>query len=155
MEIAREELEQIIAQAVATGIREYKRQEKADRQQRDRYADTFNLMKSYRAALFSTRVQQDDDSAHLLQNVRLKANRLKTEIAVEHINDALKIIENSRAEDNRQLEYEAFRLYFIEGRTYQYIAEALNVGEATPRRWVTAVVQELSVMLWGIDDSII
>ena len=112
-------------------------------------------MKSYRAALFSTRVQQDDDSAHLLQNVRLKANRLKTEIAVEHINDALKIIENSRAEDNRQLEYEAFRLYFIEGRTYQYIAEALNVGEATPRRWVTAVVQELSVMLWGIDDSII
>lgn len=154
MEITSNELEQIVAAAVAAGIREYKRQEKADRQQRDRYADTFNLMKNYRAALFSTKVDEQE-SSHLLQNVRLKASRLKTEIAVEHINEALELIKASKERDGRQLEYEAFRLYFIEGRTYQYIAEALTVGEATPRRWVTAVVQELSVMLWGIDDSII
>lgn len=153
MEIAKRELEQIIAQAVAAGIKEYKRQEKADKQQRNRYDDTFKLMKSYNAALFSTKAQQDN--SHLLQNVKLKVARIKTEIAVEHINEALEIIKANKEKDGRGLEYEAFRLYFIEGRTYQYIAEALNVGDATPRRWVTAVVQELSAMLWGLDDSII
>lgn len=153
MEIAKQELEQLIAQAVAAGIKEYKRQEKADKQQRNRYDDTFKLMKSYNAALFSTKMQQDN--SHLLQNVKLKVTRIKTEIAVEHINEALEIIKANKEKDGRALEYEAFRLYFIEGRTYQYIAEALNVGDATPRRWVTSVVQELSTMLWGIDDSII
>ena len=153
MEIAKQELEQLIAQAVAAGIKEYKRQEKADKQQRNRYDDTFKLMKSYNAALFSTKMQQDN--SHLLQNVKLKVTRIKTEIAVEHINEALAIIKANKEKDGRALEYEAFRLYFIEGRTYQYIAEALNVGDATPRRWVTSVVQELSTMLWGIDDSII
>lgn len=154
MELSKQELEQIIAQAVAAGIKEYKRQEKADQTQRNRYDDTFRLMKSYNAVLFSTKLQQDE-SQHLLQNVKLKVNRLKTEIAVEHINEALETIKATKQKDGRELEYEAFRLYFIEGRTYQYIAEALNVGDATPRRWVTAVVQELSAMLWGIDDSII
>ena len=153
MEIAKQELEQLIAQAVAAGIKEYKRQEKADKQQRNRYDDTFKLMKSYNAALFSTKAQQDN--SHLLQNVKLKVARIKTEIAVEHINEALEIIKANKEKDGRGLEYEAFRLYFIEGRTYQYIAEALNVGDATPRRWVTSVVQELSAMLWGLDDSII
>ena len=153
MEIAKQELEQLIAQAVAAGIKEYKRQEKADKQQRNRYDDTFELMKSYNAALFSTKMQQDNSD--LLQNVKLKVTRIKTEIAVEHINEALEIIKANKEKDGRALEYEAFRLYFIEGRTYQYIAEALNVGDATPRRWVTSVVQELSTMLWGIDDSII
>ena len=153
MEITQSELSQIITQAVAAGVREYKRQEKAERLTRDRYQDTFNLMKSYKAALFSTK--QEPTEGKLLQQAKLRVNRLKTEIAVEHIDAALKEIEADKAKDGRQLEYEAFRLYFIEGRTYQYIAEALNVGEATPRRWVTAIVQDLSVMLWGIDDRII
>ncbi|RKM60998.1 hypothetical protein D6855_03630 [Butyrivibrio sp. CB08] len=154
MELTQDELTQIITQAVAAGVKEYKRQEKAERQQRDRYTDTFNLMKSYRAALFSTK-QAPADGGQLLQQAKLKANRLKTEIAVEHINAAMQQIEADKAKDGRQHEYEAFKLYFLEGRTYQYIAEALNTGEATPRRWVTAIVQELSVMLWGIDDTII
>ena len=155
MELSKAELNDIIAQAVAAGIKEYKRQEKAARQQRDRYDDTFKLMKAYRAALFSTRVQQDNDGEHLLQNAKLKANRLKTEIAVEHINEALEIIKANKERDGKEAEYEAFRLYFIEGRTYQHIAEQLSCGDATPRRWVTAITEELSAMLWGLDDSII
>jgi hypothetical protein len=154
MEITKDELNKIIAQAVAAGIKEYKRQEKADKQQRDRYVDTFNLMKAYRAALFSVKVQQDT-SEHVLQNVTLKANRLKTEIAVEHINEALEIIKSNKERDGKEAEYEAFRLYFIEGRTYQHIAEQLCCGDATPRRWVTGITEELSAMLWGLDDSII
>ncbi len=153
MEITQAELSQIISQAVAAGVKEYKRQEKAERQQRDRYTDTFNLMKSYRALLFSTKQEQTESTG--MQQAKLKANRLKTEIAVEQINAALELIEADKVKNGRPLEYEAFRLYFFEGRTYQYIAEALNTGEATPRRWVTAIVQDLSVMLWGIPESIL
>ena len=91
MEITQSELSQIITQAVAAGVREYKRQEKAERLTRDRYQDTFNLMKNYRAALFSTK--QEPTEGKLLQQAKLRVNRLKTEITVEHIDAALKEIE--------------------------------------------------------------
>lgn len=155
MELTKGELQQLVAAAVAAGIKEYKQQEKAERASRDRYEDTFKLMKSYSAALFSTQTAEPAEVCKLLQQATLKANRLKTEVAVSTINAALDAIRQTKEKDGRELEYEAFRLYFIEHRTYQYIADALTVGDATPRRWVTAIVQELSVMLWGIDDSIL
>lgn len=33
------------------------------------------------------------------------------------------------------------------------IAEKLGTGKNTPRRWVTGIINELSVLLWGIDED--
>ena len=37
--------------------------------------------------------------------------------------------------------------------TPEEIAEELETGKNTPRRWVTAIINELSVLLWGIDEE--
>ncbi|MFW6680891.1 hypothetical protein ACOAOT_25005 [Lacrimispora sp. AGF001] len=58
-----------------------------------------------------------------------------------------------RRASGREKEYKAFELYFIQGRDYGEIAEELETGKNTPRRWVTTIINELSVLLWGIDEE--
>jgi len=41
----------------------------------------------------------------------------------------------------------------MQGKDYAEIAEELETGKNTPRRWVTAIINELSVLLWGIDEE--
>ena len=49
--------------------------------------------------------------------------------------------------------YIAFEMYFMQGMDYAEIAEELDTGKNTPRRWVTGIINELSVLLWGIDEE--
>ncbi|WP_241428215.1 helix-turn-helix domain-containing protein [Clostridium sp. DJ247] len=35
--------------------------------------------------------------------------------------------------------------------TYEEIAETLNCGVNTPRRWINEMINELGVLLFGID----
>ena len=53
----------------------------------------------------------------------------------------------------RGVEYKAFEMYFMQGMDYAEIAEELDTGKNTPRRWVTGIINELSVLLWGIDEE--
>ena len=46
-----------------------------------------------------------------------------------------------------------FEMYFMQGMDYAEIAEELDTGKNTPRRWVTGIINELSVLLWGIDEE--
>lgn len=50
-------------------------------------------------------------------------------------------------------QYKAFEMYFMQGMDYAEIAEQLDTGKNTPRRWVTGIINELSVLLWGIDEE--
>ena len=43
--------------------------------------------------------------------------------------------------------------YQGQGMDYAEIAEELDTGKNTPRRWVTGIINELSVLLWGIDEE--
>ena len=40
----------------------------------------------------------------------------------------------------------------MQGKTYEQIAEDLDTGKNTPRRWVGYVINELSVLLSGLDE---
>ena len=86
-----------------------------------------------------------------LESVR--RSRFKTLIMTAHIDTAVEEIERRRRAAGREVEYKAFELYFMQGMEYAEIAEKLETGKNTPRRWVTAIINELSVLLWGIDEE--
>ena len=69
-----------------------------------------------------------------------------------HIDKAVEEIERRREAAGRGVEYKAFEMYFMQGMDYAEIAEQLDTGKNTPRRWVTGIINELSVLLWGIDE---
>lgn len=156
------EFEQLIQKAAKAAVAEYKRQEEKDKK-RDKYHNTFMLLKCYRDAAFhvenaisdGTQLaltgMTDEQQRTYLESVR--RSRFKTMIMTAHIDKAVEEMERRRKAAGREVEYKAFEMYFMQGMDYAQIAEELETGKNTPRRWVTAIINELSILLWGIDED--
>lgn len=93
----------------------------------------------------------DEQQRTYLESIR--RTRFKTLIMTAHIDKAVEEIERRREAAGRGVEYKAFEMYFMQGMDYAEIAEQLDTGKNTPRRWVTGIINELSVLLWGIDEE--
>ena len=121
------------------------------------------LMKCYRDAVFHSenaisdgqqlelKGMTDEQQRTYLESIR--RTRFKTLIMTAHIDKAVEEIERRREAAGRGVEYKAFEMYFMQGMDYAEIAEQLDTGKNTPRRWVTGIINELSVLLWGIDEE--
>lgn len=103
------------------------------------------LVERTKAALI--RAKEEDG----LESIR--RTRFKTLIMTAHIDKAVEEIERRREAAGRGVEYKTFEMYFMQGMGYAEIAEELDTGKNTPRRWVTGIINELSVLLWGIDEE--
>jgi hypothetical protein len=160
--ISIDELEALIQKSAKAAVAEYKKQEEKDKKQ-NKYHNTFALMKCYRDAKFhienavseGTQLEidgkTDEQKRTYLESVR--RTRFKTLIMTSHIENAITEMERRRSDSGREIEYKAFEMYFMQGMDYEHIAEELGTGKNTPRRWVTAIINELSVLLWGIDEE--
>ncbi|MCM1220857.1 MAG: hypothetical protein NC548_40865 [Lachnospiraceae bacterium] len=156
------DFEALIQKAARAAVQEYKRQEEKDKRQ-NKYHNTFTLMKCYRDAVFHIQNAVSDGEQLELKGMTeeqqrvylesVRRSRFKTLIMTAHIDKAVEEIERRRKAAGREVEYKAFELYFMQGREYAEIAEELETGKNTPRRWVTAIINELSVLLWGIDEE--
>lgn len=156
------EFEELIQKAAKAAVAEFKKQEEKEKK-KDKYHNTFTLMKCYRDAVFhienaisdGTQLElagmTEEQQRTYLESVR--RSRFKTLIMTAHIDKAVEEIENRRRAAGREIEYKAFELYFMQGWDYAAIAEELDTGNSTPRRWVTGIINELSVLLWGIDED--
>ncbi|MBU9728280.1 sigma-70 region 4 domain-containing protein [Diplocloster modestus] len=150
------ELEVIIKKAIG----EYKRQEEA-KKKKDKYHDTYELMKIYRdvaihiersiseAEQLKIEGMSDKQKKVFLNSVR--ESKVRSMLMTTHIDVMVKEIEERRKREGREKEYQAFELYFFNGMTYDEIAEKLECGNNTPRRWVSGVLRELSPLIWGYD----
>ncbi len=156
------EFEELIQKAARAAVREYRKQEEKEKRQ-NKYHNTFTLMKCYRDAVFHIQNAVSDGEQLELKGMTeeqqrvylesVRRSRFKTLIMTAHIDTAVEEIERRRRAAGREVEYKAFELYFMQGMEYAEIAEKLETGKNTPRRWVTAIINELSVLLWGIDEE--
>lgn len=156
------EFEELIQKAARAAVREYRKQEEKEKRQ-NKYHNTFTLMKCYRDAVFHIQNAVSDGEQLELKGMTeeqqrvylesVRRSRFKTLIMTAHIDTAVEEIERRRRAAGREVEYKAFELYFMQGMEYAEIAEELETGKNTPRRWVTAIINELSVLLWGIDEE--
>lgn len=156
------DFEDTIQKAAKAAVREWKRQEEVERR-RDKYHNTFTLMKCYRDAVFHIENAVSDGEQLELKGMTeeqqrtylesIRRTRLKTLIMTAHIDKAVEEIERRRKAAGKEVEYRAFELYFMQGWDYEQIAEELDTGKNTPRRWITKIINELSVLLWGIDED--
>ena len=160
-----EELEKIITTAAKKGVEIYKQEEKK-KNKANKYHDTFSLMKCYRDAVFhrenavseAAQLSKQSELTEEQQTTYLRSirrTRFKTILMLDHIDKAVEEIERRRQQAGREIEYRAFELYFMQGLDYTDIAEELNTGKNTPRRWISGIINELGVLLWGIDEDVI
>lgn len=155
-----EELKQLLVEAAKEGIKEYKKEvDKAKK--KEKYHNTYKLMMGYRDAVFhvdnaiseSSQVLDDENDEQRQQYLRsVRKTKFKTMLMLAHIDKMVDKVKEKYEQNGKQTEYEAFEMYFMQGMSYAEIAEELNAGINTPRRWVNGVLDKLSVLLWGLEE---
>ena len=114
------DFEEMIQKAAKAAVAEFKKQEEKEKK-RDKYHNTFTLMKCYRDAVFhienaisdGTQLElcgmTDEQQRTYLESVR--RSRFKTLIMTAHIDKAVEEIERRREAAGRGVEYKAFEMY--------------------------------------------
>ena len=114
----------------------------AHKQKNEAVKKTKALMANYRAmqAYVDSQVQPED-SMGAKEDTRRLLSRI--DAALEQISQDYAAV----GEDQKMV---AFKLKYIEGKTYEQIAERLGAHENTPHNWINQVIKRLAVYLYGV-----
>lgn len=164
MEKEKANIDEIINRAIKIAIREYDREIKAENRKKVLH-NTKLLMKHYndlkshidnaisdiheidQSVLESIGYYEDDE----LFILSIKKSKIKTLIMVSHIDVALDILYKNEMKNGTLEKYLAIKKYFIEEKTFECIAEELNCGVITVRRWVNEMLNYLGIYLFGVE----
>lgn len=166
--LTEEALKSMLQEAAKTAIKELKREESKERK-RNKYHDTFSLMKCYRDAVFHIENAVSEGTQLEIQDMTeeqqetylrsVRRTRFRTMLMTANVDKAIDEMARRRAAAGRELEYKVFDMYFMQGMGYEEIIEQVEkdtgerLGKNTPRRWVTAIINEMSVLLWGLENE--
>lgn len=166
--VPEDELQAMLQAAAKEAIKEL-RKEEAKEKKKNKYHDTFSLMRCYRDAVFhienavseGTQLElegmTEEQQETYLRSVR--RTRFKTLLMTANIDKAIEEMTRRRKAAGRELEYQVFDMYFMQGMNYEQIIDQVEqdtgekLGKNTPRRWVTGIINEMSVLLWGLEDE--
>lgn len=166
--VPEEDLQAMLQAAAKEAIKEL-RKEEAKEKKKNKYHDTFSLMRCYRDAVFhienavseGTQLELEDMTEEqqetYLRSVR--RTRFKTLLMTTNIDKAIDEMAKRRKAAGREVEYQVFDMYFMQGMSYEQIIDQVEkdtgerLGKNTPRRWVTNIINEMSVLLWGLEDE--
>lgn len=166
--IPEEEFKAMLQTAAKEAIREL-RKEEAKEKKRNKYHDTFSLMRCYRDATFHIENAVSEGTQLELQDMTeeqqetylrsVRKTRFRTMLMTANIDKAIDEMARRRKAAGREQEYQIFDMYFMQGMTYEQIIDQIEeddgekLGKNTPRRWVTGIINEMSVLLWGLEDE--
>ena len=166
--LTEEGLQAMLQAAAKTAIKEL-RKEEAKEKKKNKYHDTFSLMRCYRDAAFHIENAISEGAQLELEGMTeeqqevylrsVRRTRFKTLLMTANIDKVIDEMAKRRAVAGREIEYLVFDMYFMQGMTYEQIIEQIEkdkgekLGKNTPRRWVTGIVNEMSVLLWGLEDN--
>lgn len=78
-------------------------------------------------------------------------SKLRSIVMIGHIDKCLRLLEDEECRKNTHEKYLAFKYFYLDGMTYESIAEVYGYGERTARRWITELTGILSIYLFGAD----
>lgn len=166
--LSEEDLKNMLQEAAKTAIKELRQQETKERK-RNKYHDTFSLMKCYRDAVFHIENAVSEGTQLEIQDMTeeqqetylrsVRRTRFRTMLMTANIDKTIDEMARRRAAAGREVEYKVFDMFFMQGMTYEQIIEQVEkdtgerLGKNTPRRWVTSIINEMSILLWGLEDD--
>lgn len=93
-------------------------------------------------------VDLDKDDLYILS---IKRSKIKTLIMISHIDASLALLEQKQMKLNTIYKYDALEMFYIQEKSYEDIQEKLSCGKNTPARWINQMLNELSILLFGVD----
>lgn len=157
-------VDEAIKKATKEAIREYDKEKKQE-QKRNVFHNTKLLLKHYND--LKTHVNNAIDDVNSIECdlgefgditdrdelyiSSIRRSKSKTLIMIAHIEMAMEQLRKKQYRLCSSEKYKALEKYYFYEKTYEQIAEELNCGVITVRRWVNEMINELSILLFGID----
>lgn len=81
----------------------------------------------------------------------LRRSREDTAEVIKEVNEAMTAIREAAAAGGYAYKVDAFERHYIQGQTYEQIADAMNSGRNSPARWCKEIMRALAVRLFGVN----
>lgn len=159
-----DETQQDMTEAIRIAVRrafaEVRIEEKRAEKKKTLY-NTRRLMESYidlkkyiNNAITEEEVAEAAYSVLKGENAKLKSvkeAKMVTAMMIINIDRALTELEAESRKEGTLYKFEAFRMHYIDGLTFEEIADRLNCGKNSPSNWSKAILKKMSVKLFGIN----
>lgn len=156
-------IDEVIKSAAKEAVKEYDKELK-EKQKKTVFHNTRLLLKHYNDLKSHLNKAIDDISkldgdllelGHLdmdeLYILSIKRSKVKTLIMIAHIDMAMEALKQKEIKLCSMEKYEALRMFYIDEVSYDEIVKHFNCGVNTPRRWMNEMINELSILLFGVD----
>ena len=141
-----EEVKEAVAKTVRKVLLDAENEKKKQERQKVLH-NTRMLMENYRE--MRRHLENAISEVEELESVR--RSKLCTAMMIANIDRAMEELKAEQEEKGASYKYEAFRMHYIDGISFEDIAESLNCGKNTPSRWTKEMIRRISVKLFGID----
>ena len=81
----------------------------------------------------------------------VRRSKMKTAMMIANIDRAMEELRAEYKTKEMVYKYDAFKMHYIDGVSYEEIADIQNCGKNTPSRWSKELIRKMSVKLFGID----
>lgn len=156
-------IEDMINKAAKEAVKEFNK-EKLIEQRKKVFHNTrlllkhYNDLKSHVEKAIDDVNKLDDDLLELgeldaddLYILSIKRSKAKTLIMISHIDMAMEALKQKQIKLCSIEKYEALRMFYIDEVSYDEIVKYFNCGVNTPRRWMSEMLNELSIFLFGVE----
>lgn len=156
-------IDEAIKKAAKEAIKEFDK-EKRQEQKKKVFHNTRLLLKHYndlkqhveKAIDDVSRLEGDltelgDLERDELYILSIKRSKSKTLIMIAHIDMAMESLRQKQIKLCSVEKFETLKMFYMDEVPYDEIVRHFNCGVNTPRRWINDMVNELSILLFGID----
>ena len=81
----------------------------------------------------------------------IRRGKVRSTVMLAHIDKCLALLEQDQNRKNTPEKYLAFRYFYLDGMSYESIAEVYGYSERTARRWINELIRILGIYLYGVD----
>lgn len=149
-------INEVIFEAAKVAIKEYDKVQMKKQEDR-RLHNTRLLMRNYNGLKdhidnVTDEIEFEFDDIHdeiwITSIIRTKLRTMKM---MTYIDSALGILEKRFRKNCEEYKFKAFKLYYMGEKNNEQIQEILGCGKNSPKKWSDLVIEELSILLWGIE----
>ncbi len=146
------DLDEVIAETAKRAVIEYEQRHKARTVEAMAHntailMENYTILKEYAQKKSPGTAEQWGD--RFLESIT--SSKVRTSIMVAAIDDAMGEAAADFEQKGQGYKWEAFKARYIEGVSYEEIAERMNCGKNSPARWCKEAVQKVAVYLFGVD----
>ncbi|HWQ30718.1 MAG TPA: hypothetical protein VN549_06990 [Negativicutes bacterium] len=154
-------IDKVAERAAAAAIKMLRDEEKAKRKKvvlrnTELLLRNYNLFKKYlniarHGLKLNTEELDIDDRDERVFVLAILRSKARTVIMLTNIDVAMEELKAEMVKKEQRYKFDVVKALYLDSKTYEVVAEELNCSEASVRRWKNEMVDELGIMLFGVD----